>query len=70
VPLLLIAGTADNNIPERHAKELMHVAASHAEFWEVAGADHGGAVNVDKELFVSRVLGWFAKNPERNVSRR
>ena len=59
VPLMLIAGTADRNIPERHAKELMRVAGSHAEFWEVSGADHGGAVNVNPELFRAKILGFF-----------
>jgi uncharacterized protein len=68
VPLLLIAGTADRNIPERHAKELMDVAASHAELWEVQGADHGGAVNVDQTLFRSKVIGWFANHPMIRVS--
>lgn len=60
VPLLLIADTQDRNIPERHAKELMAVASNHASFWEVRGADHGGAVNADPELFRSKVLGWYA----------
>lgn len=69
VPLLLIAGTADRNIPERHAKELMRVAGSHAELWEVQGADHGGAVNVDPKLFQSKVLGWFAQHPMVRVSK-
>jgi uncharacterized protein len=63
VPLLLIAGTADRNIQERHSKELMLVAGSHADFWEVAGADHGGAVSVDAALFESKVLGWFKNHP-------
>ena len=60
VPLLLIAGTNDRNIPPRHARELMAVAYRHASFWEVQGADHGGAVNADPELFKSKVLGWYA----------
>jgi fermentation-respiration switch protein FrsA (DUF1100 family) len=68
VPLLLIAGTADQNIRERHAKELMRVAAAHAEFWEVQGADHGGAVNINSTLFRSKVLGWFKVHPTITAS--
>jgi alpha-beta hydrolase superfamily lysophospholipase len=67
VPLLLIAGTADKNIPERHAKELMDVARSHAEFWEVKGADHGGAVVVEPEMFQKKVLGFFAQHSASNA---
>jgi alpha-beta hydrolase superfamily lysophospholipase len=63
VPLLLIAGTADRNIQERHSKELMRIAGSHAEFWEVAGADHGGAVSVNAALFQSKVLEWYKNHP-------
>jgi pimeloyl-ACP methyl ester carboxylesterase len=60
VPMLLITDTKDRNIPERHTKELMAIASSHASFWEVQGADHGGAVNIEPELFRTKVLGWYA----------
>lgn len=32
VPALLIAGTADHNIPMRHSAELMRTAGAHAAF--------------------------------------
>lgn len=64
-PVLLIAGTADRNIPERHAKLLHGMAASHTELWEVRGADHGGAVSVAPVEFQHRVLGWFQQNGRR-----
>ena len=62
VPILMIAGTADNNIPERHSKELMRVAGPHAELWEVQGANHGGAVSVDPELFQRKVLEFLQQH--------
>ncbi len=63
VPALLIAGTADRNIPPRHAESIMRVAGSHAELWEVKGAVHGGAVSVAPEEFEKRILTWFATHP-------
>lgn len=59
VPTLLIAGTADRNIPARHAVSIMKVANSHAELWIVNGADHGGAVAVAPSEFEQKVVGWF-----------
>lgn len=62
VPALLIAGTADRNIPPRHAESIMRVAGSHAELWEVKGAVHGGAVSVAPAEFEKRILAWFASH--------
>ena len=61
-PVLMIAGTRDHNIPDRHAKRLLAIAGSHAVLWEVDGADHGGAVTVAPELFRQKVLGWLQQN--------
>lgn len=58
-PTLLIAGTADRNVPMHHAQELYRDCASHCELWIVAGAGHGGAVAVAPVEFRTRVLGWF-----------
>jgi uncharacterized protein len=60
VPTLLIAGTADDNIPMRHSQALYRAGASHAALWIVAGAEHTGAVSVDPAEFERRVTGWFA----------
>lgn len=62
VPALLIAGTADRNIPLRHSLAIMRVADSHAELWQVQGAGHGGAVNVSPAEFEERVLSWFGSH--------
>jgi len=59
VPALLIAGTADRNIPMRHSAELIRTSGSHAQMWVVSGADHGGAVSVAHDEFQRRILDWF-----------
>jgi hypothetical protein len=59
VPALLIAGTADRNIPMRHSAELVRTSGSHAQMWVVNGADHGGAVSVAHDEFQRRILQWF-----------
>lgn len=62
VPSLLIAGTADHNIPMRHSAELMRTSGSHASLWIVPGADHGGAVTVAGPEFERRILDWFRQH--------
>jgi len=32
---------------------------SHVALWEVSGATHGGAVNVQHEKFETKLVGWF-----------
>jgi pimeloyl-ACP methyl ester carboxylesterase len=59
-PTLLIAGTADVNIPMHHAQELEQVCAFHCALWIVPGAAHGGASTVAHAEFEQRVLGFFA----------
>jgi fermentation-respiration switch protein FrsA (DUF1100 family) len=59
VPTLLIAGTADHNIPAHNAQELEQACASHCSLWMVPGADHGGAVAVAPVEFREKILGWF-----------
>ncbi len=63
VPTLLIAGTADLNIPMHHAQELQQACASHCTLWIVPGADHGAASTVAHAEFVRRILGFFSAHP-------
>lgn len=58
VPVLLIHGTADRNIPAYHSR-LISLQNSRVVVWQVAGADHCGALAVAPEEFERRVLGWF-----------
>jgi uncharacterized protein len=62
VPTLLIAGTADDNIPMRHSQQLALAGASHSELWIVDGAEHTGAATVNPAEFELRVTGWFAEH--------
>lgn len=62
VPTLLIAGTADNNIPMRHTLELDRAGASHTQLWIVSGAGHTGASAANPAQFERRVTGWFAEH--------
>jgi uncharacterized protein len=58
VPVFLIHGEVDSNIPVRHSRQI-HAANSNTLLWEVPGADHCGAVNADPHQLEQRVLGWF-----------
>lgn len=65
VPTLLIAGTADVNIPMHHAQELEQACAAHCTLWIVPGADHGGASTVAHAEFERRILRFFGAFPTR-----
>jgi fermentation-respiration switch protein FrsA (DUF1100 family) len=64
VPTLLICGTADDNIPMRHSVELFRAGTSHSELWIVEGAEHTGAVRVNRVAFDHRVTGWFQQHTQ------
>jgi alpha-beta hydrolase superfamily lysophospholipase len=59
VPVLLIHGQADGNIPVRHSRR-MKVANPRVVLWEVPGADHCGAISVAPVEFEQKVINWFA----------
>jgi uncharacterized protein len=61
VPVLLIHGQVDRNIPVRHSRR---IAARNPSIvlWEVPGADHCGAIGVALPEFERRVIGWFEQN--------
>jgi pimeloyl-ACP methyl ester carboxylesterase len=58
IPVLLVHGQIDGNIPVRHSRALRR-AAPQSVLWEVPGADHCGAIAVAPREFETRVLGWF-----------
>ena len=43
----------------RHSVALMQAGSTHSELWVVQGADHGGAVNINRTDFERRILDWF-----------
>ena len=60
VPVLLIHGTADDNVPYRHAK-LIGAHAPKATLWTVFGAGRCSAINVAPD-FRHRLILWFSQN--------
>ncbi len=71
VPVLLIHGAEDDNIPPRHSQRIHAHNPTGATLWLVAGAGHGGAVNAAQEEFERRVVGWFQAatgDPENTIS--
>jgi fermentation-respiration switch protein FrsA (DUF1100 family) len=59
VPVLLIHGTADTNIPCRNSEELHAANPAATTLWLVKGATHVKALAMDPELYIGRVTGWF-----------
>jgi hypothetical protein len=61
LPILLIHGRDDRNIPVRHSRT---IAASNPNIalWEVPDTDHCGAISTHSEEFASRLTTWFQLN--------
>ena len=64
VPVLLIHGQIDSNIPVRHSRRI-HALDAKAVLWEVPRADHCGAISVAPEEFDRRVIEWFVSHSGR-----
>jgi alpha-beta hydrolase superfamily lysophospholipase len=58
VPVLLIHGQVDSNIPVRHSRQIK-LANPQVALWEVPGADHCGAISVAPAELEHRTLSWF-----------
>jgi len=58
IPILLIHGQLDSNIPLRHS-QIIHARAPHTQLWEVPAADHCGALSTAPQEFEHRLLSWF-----------
>jgi hypothetical protein len=58
VPVLLIHGQVDSNIPVRHSRRIKR-ANPQVALWEVPGADHCGAFSVAPAELEHRTLSWF-----------
>jgi uncharacterized protein len=62
-PILLIHGSKDTNILPHHSQWIAAAYPTKVQFWEVPGAAHCGASQVQPELFWPKVLGWFETHP-------
>lgn len=58
VPVLLIHGEADANIPIRHSRAI-EARNSTVVLWEVPNTGHSGAIGTSPKEFEQRVIGWF-----------
>lgn len=63
VPILLIHGDCDTNIPLRHSRELHRANPETTVVWEVPGATHVAAVVTAPGEYARRVVGWFEAHP-------
>ncbi len=61
VPILLIHGMEDLNIPVRHCQKILSHHSGVMEFWQVPGAGHTGAFATDPVEFENRVTEWLLK---------
>jgi uncharacterized protein len=62
VPVLLIHGRNDRNIPIGHSRRI--AADSPAiTLWEVPATDHCGAISTSREEFEHRLIHWFDGHP-------
>ncbi len=64
VPVLLIHGQVDSNIPIRHS-QLIHLRNPETTLWEVPGADHCGAFAAAPPEFEKRLLNLFTQSRGR-----
>ena len=60
IPVLLIHGLDDRNIPPYHSDRIQSHNPSNVSVWTVPGAGHSGAHQAAPEEFQRRVLGWFS----------
>lgn len=59
VPILLIHGAVDTNIPVRHSQQLHAASPGTSQLWIVEGADHVGSLSTAADTYVRNVLAWF-----------
>jgi pimeloyl-ACP methyl ester carboxylesterase len=58
VPVFLIHGQVDSNIPVRHSRRIKSLAPA-VVLWEVPNADHCGAISTAPEEFKAKLIDWF-----------
>lgn len=61
VPVLLIHGLADTNLPPRHS-EMIKAENQAVVLWEPIAANHCGASSTEPAEYERRVVGWFSSH--------
>jgi fermentation-respiration switch protein FrsA (DUF1100 family) len=61
-PLFFIHGGADEITSVQHSRRLYDAYRGPREIWVVQGAPHAGAYFADRDLYVERVAGFFARH--------
>jgi alpha-beta hydrolase superfamily lysophospholipase len=61
IPVFLIHGQSDSNIPARHSR-LIAASNPAVVLWEVPNTDHCGAVATNPAEFDERLIGWFDRH--------
>jgi len=59
VPVLLIHGLADTNIPVQESETIHAANSAYTTLWEIPGAGHCGGISTVPKEFTARVVGWF-----------
>jgi pimeloyl-ACP methyl ester carboxylesterase len=59
IPVLLIHGAADANIPPEHSRRIQTASGGKLELWEVPSGGHTDALSRAPEEFTRRVLQFF-----------
>jgi hypothetical protein len=59
VPVFLVHGQNDGNIPVRHSRRI-HARNARIVLWEVPNADHCGAISTAPQALEEKVTLWFA----------
>jgi uncharacterized protein len=59
IPILLIHGLSDENIPIRQSEMIARQCPGSIDFWKVPNAGHCGAINAAGREFKQCVLAWF-----------
>lgn len=59
VPVLLIHGLKDDNLPPRHSEMILRASRGNVSLWEPANANHTGASSANPQEYERRVIGWF-----------
>jgi len=61
VPVLLIHGMQDRNIPPRHSRQLHAANPAWTQLWEVPGAGHCASLGTAPAEYERKVVAWFAQ---------